>query len=146
MAHRSPLPEAPPDQPARPAALRAFTGLIIVMAVLVLVQAALAGRFLNDTAENLRALHGTLGNLVFLLAIVQLVLVLMAGVHGRTRAALLSMSVTLLVLVAAQVGLGYAGREQALPAALHIPNGVLIFGLLMSNISLGLRARREVSD
>jgi TRAP-type uncharacterized transport system fused permease subunit len=116
------------------------------MAVLVLVQAALAGRFLNDTAENLRTLHGTLGNLVFLLAIVQLVLVLMAGVHGRTRAALLSMSVTLLVLVAAQVGLGYAGREQALPAALHIPNGVLIFGLLMSNISLGLRARREVSD
>jgi hypothetical protein len=143
MAYGAPLPEAPAA--ARPAALRAFTVVTIVMAVLVLAQAALAGRFLNYSAENLRTLHGTLGNIVFLLAIVQLVLVLVAGIRSRTRAALLSMSVTLLVLVAAQVGLGYAGRAQALPASLHIPNGVLIFGLLMSNISLGLRAQRETS-
>ncbi len=143
MAHRSSLPEAPTV--ARPAALRAFTVLTIIMAVLVLVQAALAGHFLNYAAGNLRTLHGTLGEIVFLLAIVQLVLVLVAGVRGRTRAALLSMSITLLVLVAAQVVLGYAGRDEALPASLHIPNGVLIFGLLMSNISLGLRAQRETS-
>ncbi len=143
MAHRSSLPEAPTA--ARPAALRAFTWLTILMAVLVLAQAALAGRFLNYSAESLRTLHGILGEIVLLLAIVQLVLLLAAGMRSRTRAALLSMSITLLVLVAAQVGLGYAGREQPLPASLHIPNGVLIFGLLMSNISLGLRAQRETS-
>ncbi|MER3421555.1 MAG: hypothetical protein C4290_13980 [Chloroflexota bacterium] len=143
MAHRSSLPEAPAA--AHPAALRAFTGLTILMAVLVLSQAALAGRFLNYSAENLRTLHGILGDLVLLLAIIQLVLLLTAGVRGHTRAGLLSMSITLLVLVVAQLVLGYAGREQALPAALHIPLGVLIFGLLMSNISLGLRAQRELS-
>ncbi|MBI2760862.1 MAG: hypothetical protein HYX51_05490 [Chloroflexi bacterium] len=116
------------------------------MALLVLIQATLAGRFLNYSASNLRTLHGIIGNVVFLLAIVLVVLVVAAGLTGRARSGLLGSTVGLLVLTFAQIGMGYAGRENAAPAAFHIPNGVLIFGLTMSVISLALRAQREAVE
>jgi hypothetical protein len=135
-----------PGMVARPGLLRALTGTAGLMALLILIQATLAGRFLNYSASNLRTLHGVVGNVVFLLAIVLVVLVVAAGISGRARAGLLGSSVGLLVLTFAQVGMGYAGRENAAPAAFHIPNGVLIFGLTMSIISLALRAQRELGE
>jgi hypothetical protein len=45
----------------------------------------------------------------------------------------------------AQIGLGYAGRDSGEAAALHLPNGVLIFGIGTFMISLVARARRERS-
>jgi hypothetical protein len=139
--------EAPaPVAAARPGALRALAGCAALMALLILIQAALAGRFLAYSGEaraaDLQRLHGYLGNAVFLLALVQVGLVVWAGIVGRARGTLLGTTVLVLVLVTAQIGLGYAGRENAFPASLHLPNGVLLFGLSMATISLALRARR----
>jgi hypothetical protein len=40
------------------------------------------------------------------------------------------------VLVTAQIGLGYAGRESAGAASWHVPNGVIIFGLTVALFGL----------
>jgi hypothetical protein len=39
------------------------------------------------------------------------------------------------LLVIGQLGLGYSGRESATALSLHIPNGVLIFGLSIAIVS-----------
>jgi hypothetical protein len=49
------------------------------------------------------------------------------------------------VLVIAQIGLGYTATSDngsAEAAAWHIPNGVLIFGLTITQLSLDTRLRR----
>jgi hypothetical protein len=38
----------------------------------------------------------------------------------------------------AQLGLGYVGRRGGMPAAIHIPNGVLIVGLLSAVLTVAL--------
>lgn len=131
---------------ARPGALRALLAIAGLTALLVLAQAGLAGQFLNltNTNGNIQKIHGYLGNTVFLLALAQVVLVIVSGVTGSLRSGLLAMTLTLVVLITAQLGLGYSGRERDnVAASLHIPNGVLIFGVTMANISMALRAIRE---
>lgn len=115
-------------------------------ALLVLAQAGLAGQFLNlnNTNGDIQKIHGYIGNAVFLLVLAQVVLVVLAGVTGSIRTGLLAMTLTLVVLVTAQLGLGYSGRDRDnVAASLHVPTGVLIFGLAMANISITLRAIRE---
>ena len=126
---------------ARPALLRPLVVIAHVLALAVLVQAALAGRWFVD--PDVIRLHGYIGNLSFLLGIVQVALVALIGFRGRQRSALLGTSVLLALLMTAQIGLGYAGRERTAAIAWHVPLGVLIFGLITANISLVLRARRE---
>lgn len=126
---------------ARPGALRAYRIIAHIIPLLVLVQAVLAGRLLWAGAD-VRGLHGQIGNLVFLLAVAQVVLALLAGLAGRERRALIGASVVLVLLLVLQLGLGYAGRDGGEPAAWHIPLGVLIFGLTAASVSLALRAGR----
>jgi len=134
----SPQIESPSVRPKVVQALRILAPLI---SLLVLVQAVFAGRglFLDVDAIDI---HGGIGNLTLLLVVAQTVLVLVAGLRGRTRTGLLGMSLLLLVLVIAQLGLGYSGREGGQAAAWHVPNGVLIFGLTAGNASLISRLRR----
>jgi hypothetical protein len=49
------------------------------------------------------------------------------------------------LLVVAQLGLGYSGRESATAMSFHIPNGVLIFGLSVAIVAQlpYLRARER---
>ena len=50
---------------------------------------------------------------------------------------------TVLILTGVQLGLGFASSDNATAASLHIPNGVLIFGLsivLASNVLREARA------
>lgn len=101
--------------------------LLLIFAALVvlgvLVQAALAGRHIGVAASI--SLHGVLGNVVFSL---QLAVVALAVRH-RSTPPLLLIAVPLLLMLAAQIGLGYAGRDAAGPVTWHVLNGVALFGL-----------------
>ena len=129
----------------RPWALSALTAAAGLSGLLILAQAALAGRFLNVAGDGLKAAHSGIGNVVVLLAIAQVALPFVAGMQGRLKSPLIGMTALFLVLIVAQVGLGYTGRNNVTSASLHIPNGVLLFGLAMSNISMALRAMRAAS-
>jgi hypothetical protein len=130
---------------ARPGLFRAFSIVAHLVALLVLVQAVLAGRgqFVDD---DFMTMHEMNGSLVWLLALAQPILLFLADIGGPLKRALLGASILMFVLMTAQIGLGYAGRENGEPAALHLPNGVLIFGLSVANISFIARFRREANE
>jgi hypothetical protein len=115
--------EAPPGRAgtALSRARRAIAGLIAVVVVLL---AFLAGRFLF-LGDLVIELHGYVGNAVFVLAIVNLGLGLADGAGGVEMA--IAGAVALLTFT--QIGLGYVGRDTAEAASLHVPNGVLLMGL-----------------
>jgi hypothetical protein len=112
----------------------------ILMVALVLVQAFLAGRgwFVDPDYIDV---HEVVANVVFLNALALLGLAIAIGAPATWRIALIAPNALLVVLVVAQIGLGYGGRESSEAAAWHIPNGVLIFGLSVFLLSLVPRLR-----
>jgi uncharacterized membrane protein len=104
--------------------------------VLVLLQAVLIGQglFLGDPSRI--ALHGWIGNLTFVGAIVLAGFVLICVRRGELSRSALGLSVLIALLTVAQIGLGYSGRSGGTPAALHIPNGVLIATLLAALLTV----------
>lgn len=111
-----------------------------VLTALVLMQAVLAGQFLNTQAEA-RGVHRIIGEFLGLLAVV-----LMAQgyrLRGFSPSAWW-LSVAVFLLVVAQTGLGFAGREVATAAALHVPVGVLTFGVALLT-AMPLRTRGQAS-
>lgn len=118
------------------AARRAYPLLTAVVSLLVLVQAVLAGRALFGSWSI--TVHGVVGNATFALA-AALVVVAAVGRVGRHEVAV---AVALAVVLMAQIGLGYAGRDSAEAAAWHIPNGVLAFGLAAHQLTLAWSTRR----
>ena len=126
----------------RPGALRAMQAVVGLMALLILLQAVLAGR--RWAGDDTTTVHGMVGNVVFLLALANVALVFVAGLTGRARSVLTGIAVLLVILLTAQIGLGYAGDGQSEAIAWHIPNGVLIFGLAVANTFLVERMTRDV--
>lgn len=108
----------------KPKFLRAREVLSGSIAVIVVLLAFLAGRFvfLGDLVIEF---HGYVGNALFLLALVNLGLGLAGGASGGDVA----VAGLIVLLTFAQIGLGYVGRDTADAAAIHIPNGVLLMGL-----------------
>ncbi|MEX2292825.1 MAG: hypothetical protein WD691_03475 [Acidimicrobiales bacterium] len=96
---------------------------------MVLVQATLAGQHLFEGSAI--ALHGILGNVTFSITVISLLLT----VVRRSDGVAFAISVALMALTFAQVGLGYVGREALTAAAWHIPLGVSIFGLACFQLS-----------
>jgi hypothetical protein len=90
---------------------------------LVVVQAAMIGRTFYGSG-SLIALHGSTGNLTFLLAALTLAL---AWTARRSGIALLLTFTTVLILFA-QIGSGYLGHRYgiALASSVHITLGVLV--------------------
>jgi membrane protein YdbS with pleckstrin-like domain len=124
----------------RPGLLTATKAVSVLYAALVLVQAIIAGRgwFKNfDLIEP----HGQIGDGVFLVAIGLAVLAFMVfGARSWYSIA----GAVLVVLTAIQLMLGYSSTEgsgNATAASLHIPNGVLIFGISTAFASSVLRVR-----
>lgn len=112
----------------RPNLAPIFRWLTALTAGLVLIQALFAGRglWLNRSYIDY---HEILANLLFLMAVAQVVLVLAIRIPGDHGKRLLALNVLLAVLMIAQTGLGYVGRDELEARAWHIPLGVLIFGL-----------------
>ena len=91
--------------------------------VLVVVQAAMIGQTFYGSG-SLIALHGSTGNLTFLLAVAALAL---AWVARRSGVALL-LTLTTVLLLFVQIGSGYLGHRTgiALASSAHITLGVLV--------------------
>lgn len=119
----------------RPGLLRWLRIVAPLTALLVLVQAIFAGRgwFIDPDEIDL---HGMIGNFTFIVAIGQLALIVLAGLAGRLGRSLTIMNAAMVLLIVAQLGLGYSGRDSANAAAIHVPNGVLIFGLSVAIAAL----------
>jgi hypothetical protein len=113
---------------ARPGAYKWLRITSLLVLLLVLIQAVFAGRGLwfGGNAINI---HGGIANLTGLAVLAQLVLVFVAGLRGRASTPIIVTNVVLFILTFAQFGLGYGGRDNATAASLHVPNGVLIFGV-----------------
>lgn len=110
----------------------AARALAAVIAALVLVQAVIAGRSNRLFGSWDIGLHGTLGNIVFALALANLTLV----ARRRANRALVVTAAALVAVLTAQLGLGYAGRDSLAAAGWHIPVGVAAFGLAVWNVAL----------
>jgi hypothetical protein len=108
--------------------------LVVLVTAGVLVQATLAGQFISGTSDAL-GLHGAVGGLLELAALVLLVVAIAHRVIGeRSRVALIG-SVALALGLTVQAGLGWAPGE--VPTAVHVPLGVCIFaGSLLLSVAM----------
>ena len=109
-----------------PRLIRVFQIIAGLIALLILVQATLAGQFEHNGAD-LKGVHAMMGNILFMLAIVQLALAWLTRDAWRYK--MVIWAALVLLLIVAQIGLGYGGRENLDSAAIHIPVGVFLFAL-----------------
>jgi hypothetical protein len=90
-----------------------------------------------------------MANLLFVVVVAQIVLGFL--VRDWSRFGLWLWALILLVLVIVQTGLGYLGRDDTLPVAIHVPLGVFIFGFsllisVMASIEDRLPERGDTSS
>lgn len=119
----------------------------VALAAVVLLQAVVAGQAVFGDWEI--RVHGWMGNASFGLG----VLLIWSGRRARagrvaagTAAALV---VLMVVLMVAQIGLGYAGRTSPEAASWHVPLGVAIFGLAVAHVvtaTFGLQRGPAVNE
>lgn len=124
--------------PSRSTLIRTYEVIAGIIAVTVVVLAFLAGRFLF-LGDLVIEVHGYIGNTIFVLALVNLAVVLALRTDGVTAAVALGV----VLLTFAQIGLGYVGRDTPDAAALHVPNGVLLMGLSAFQFATARTLRRE---
>lgn len=127
----------------KPELVRPFQVLTVITAVLVLLQAILAGQFLSKFDSDVLKVHEIAANLVFVAGAVQLVLVYLIRFPGKTGRGLVLTSAALVLLIFVQIGLGYSARDSVDAKAWHIPLGVLLFGL---SVAIATFASRPASD
>lgn len=123
-----------------------YRWLSILTAVLLLVQPILAGQFLFNGKNDYVDIHEMLGNVILLTAAGQLVLAFLA--RATYGIGLVGHNAGLVVLVVAQIGLGYSGRDNTDSLAYHLPLGVLLFGMGCVAPFMGffdLRSQRRLS-
>jgi hypothetical protein len=120
-------------------------GVAALTAAIVLIQAALIGQalFLGDASRQ--RWHGWLGNASFVAAVALAGLVIISVRRGELPRFALALGYLVALLMVAQIGLGYSGRDGGWPAAIHVPNGVLIAGLLAALLTVSLVTPRPVT-
>ncbi len=114
-------------------------------AALVLIQAMLIGQALYVNGMTTVELHGWLGSGSFAASIILTVLAAIGVRRGELSSVIAGLALLITLLMVAQLGLGYVGRRGGWPAAIHIPNGVLIAGLLFTLMSMLAPAPRTGS-
>jgi len=109
--------------------LTGYRWLTLVTMLGMLVQAVLGsqGSFYGGHRGLLTG-HAQVGNLFFLLVIVQAFLAFRLMTAKVTPSWILILNVVQVILVVAQIGLGYSTRDNIELTAWHIPNGVLLMG------------------
>lgn len=120
----------------------AYQVIATVSAVIVFLQAVLAGQFLY-TEPDAKDAHEILANVLFITVALQLLLAVVLRNAGGLRTII--WNAALLVLVISQIGLGYSGRDDADAASIHVPMGVLVFGLsvLIAGMAFSQRWERD---
>ncbi len=116
------------DRPRNPTFIRYYRGVALLTLALVFVQAVLAGRsqFVDADAIDI---HEVVANVITVVVVAQVLLAVAAGFTPQLR--LPVWTALLVALVIAQTGLGYVGRDEPDAAAVHVPMGVLVFGVAM---------------
>jgi uncharacterized protein (TIGR03382 family) len=119
---------------------RALIPIAWSIPVLIVVQAAMVGQTLFGSG-SLIALHGSTGNVTFLLAMAALAL---AWVARRSGVALL-LTFTTVLLLFVQIGSGYLGHRAglALASSTHVTLGVLVTAV---SAAAAMRCTSERSD
>ena len=125
------MPTASSPVASRARLLNGFRALAGLLALLVLVQAWMAGHSDRLFGDLDIVAHGIVGNVSYLIAVGALVLTIVA----RANKATVGVAAAIVVLMTVQIGLGYSGRDSADAAAWHVPNGVAIFGLAIYQVS-----------
>jgi hypothetical protein len=111
----------------------------IVLAVGVLIQAWLGSTGFFQGEPDRIDVHGMLGNFMFLVAVIQVGIAFYAMTKGIASRNLLILSVVTVLLVVAQIGLGYSTRDSIDALAWHLPNGVLLMGVTTATAVLAWR-------
>lgn len=130
---------------SKPKLLSPYRWLTLVTTLFVLLQAVLAGQGWFEDRDFLD-IHGRLGDIFFLVVLVQLVMTVLLKIRGSLGRQLLIMNGILLILAFVQLFLGYSAEDTVQndqAAAWHIPNGLLIFGLAGAIHSLVYRLRKS---
>jgi hypothetical protein len=125
------MPTASSPVASRAKLLNAYRALAGLVALLVLVQAWMAGQSDRLFGDLDIVAHGIVGNISYLLAVGAFVITLVA----RADKAAVAVAAAIVVLMTVQIGLGYSGRESNEAAAWHVPIGVTIFGLAVYQVS-----------
>lgn len=109
--------------------LTIYKWLTIITALGMLVQAVLGsqGSFYGGHRGLLTG-HAQVGNIFFLLVVIQAFLSFQLSTGRIIPRWILGLNLVQIVLVVAQIGLGYSSRSNIATIALHIPNGVLLMG------------------
>ena len=98
------------------------------LVILVAAQAVIAGQHIfGDWGIGV---HAALGNAAFTIAL----LIAAVSWWKLDSAPLRIVALAIVVLVSAQIGLGYSSRDSENAAALHIPLGVAVFGAVVYQI------------
>lgn len=126
----------------QPKLRKAFQWLAVLMFVLLAVQPALGG-WLTFRNREVIDIHAIVANTMYLIGVLLVILAMVAGFTRKTTLA--GWSILLLVMLTAQMGLGYGAREERGLAAFHIPLGVFSFGvgLILVLLAYGFSTRRE---
>lgn len=117
-----------------------FRIVAAIAVALIVVQAVLAGQGLFGAIPGQYGMHGWLGNVSYLAAIV-LALMALLGLRRGWGVPLFVVSALLVLLMTAQLGFGYMGRSIGWAAALHIPNGVLLTAVAGFLLAMAIVAR-----
>ena len=103
-----------------------YRWLALLIAILIFAQAVLARRFLFVDRDAVD-IHEVVASVLSVLVIVHVILVLVTRTKWSRRVPVLTVLLAILVIV--QTQLGYEGRDSADVLAIHVPLGVLIFGV-----------------
>jgi len=120
-----------------------YRAVSLLLAILFITQAILAGQFVDGTHGSLRDIHGGMGDGLVLIALLQTVLALLA--RRTFGIGLVMHCATMAVLTLVQVILGRSGNDEL---KYHIPLGVLLFGMACAAAMLGffdLKSQRRIS-
>lgn len=110
--------------------------------LLVLAQAVLAGQFLY-AGPGASSIHRVAADVLPLLSLSLLVVLWIELRNGSImRRSVAAVSLAVFALIVIQPGLGFVGRSTSGAAAIHVPLGVIIFGLTMQN-ALAIWSRPE---
>lgn len=132
------MPDATSPVASQSTLLKVYRALTGLLALLVLVQAGMAGHSNVLFGDIDIVLHGVVGNISYLVAVGALVVAIIA----RADKVAIGVAAVIVVAMTGQIGLGYVGRSTLEAAAWHIPLGVAIFGLAVLQVSQALSLGR----